>query len=57
MASTDKVKNVAQKAKGKIKEQTGKLTGNSKLERHGNIDQVKANAKQVGEKLKDALKK
>jgi uncharacterized protein YjbJ (UPF0337 family) len=57
MASTDKVKNVAQKTKGKIKEQTGKLTGNSKLERHGNIDQVKANAKQVGEKLKDALKK
>jgi uncharacterized protein YjbJ (UPF0337 family) len=57
MATTDKAKNVAQKSKGKIKEEAGKLTGNSKVERNGQIDQVKANAKQTGEKMKDTLKK
>lgn len=57
MASTDKAKNIAQKTKGKIKEETGKLTGNRKAERNGSIDQVKANVKQAGEKIKDALKK
>jgi uncharacterized protein YjbJ (UPF0337 family) len=57
LASTDKAKNVAQVTKGKVKEKAGKLTGDRDLERSGAIDQVKGNAKQVGEKIKDTLKK
>ena len=57
MAATDKVKNTAQRAKGKVKEETGKATGNDCLRRKGNADQTKGNLKQAGEKVKDAFKK
>jgi uncharacterized protein YjbJ (UPF0337 family) len=55
MATTDKVKNTAQQAKGKVKEAAGKVTGNDKLEKKGKIDQRKGDLKQAGEKVKDAL--
>ena len=57
MAKTDKVKNAKQLAKGKLKEATGKVTGNEKLRAEGQKDQSIANLKQAGEKVKDALKK
>jgi uncharacterized protein YjbJ (UPF0337 family) len=57
MATTDKAKNTAQQAKGKLKETAGKVSGNKKLRAEGKADQVKGNVKQAGEKLKDALKK
>ena len=57
MAATDKVKNTAQRAKGKVKEAAGKVTGNDKLRRKGKADQRKGNLKQAGEKVKDAFKK
>jgi len=57
MAATDKAKNEAQRAKGKVKEVAGKVTGNEKLEAKGHADQTKGNLKQSGEKVKDALKK
>ena len=57
MATTDKVKNTSQQAKGKLKETVGKVSGNDKLQAEGKADQVKGNLKQAGEKVKDAFKK
>ena len=57
MATTDKAKNTAQQAKGKLKETVGKVSGNNKLRAEGKADQVKGDVKQAGEKLKDAFKK
>lgn len=49
----DKARNASQNAKGKVKEATGKLTGNRKLESKGKSDQAKASVKKTGEKVKD----
>jgi uncharacterized protein YjbJ (UPF0337 family) len=57
MAATDKAKNTAQKAKGKVKESAGKATGNDKLRAKGKVDQKKGDLKQAGEKVKDAFRK
>jgi uncharacterized protein YjbJ (UPF0337 family) len=57
MATTDKVKNTAQQAKGKLKETIGRASGDDKLRAEGKADQMKGNVKQAGEKLKDAFKK
>lgn len=57
MATTDKAKNTAQETKGKIKEATGKATGNDRLRAKGVADQTKANVKQAGEHIKDAGEK
>jgi uncharacterized protein YjbJ (UPF0337 family) len=57
MAATDKAKNTAQRAKGKVKEAAGAVTGNDKLRKKGKTDQTKGNLKQAGEKVKDAFKK
>jgi uncharacterized protein YjbJ (UPF0337 family) len=55
MTTTDKAKNTAQRAKGKIKEEAGRVTGNDRLRNKGKTDQVKGDLKQAGEKVKDAL--
>jgi uncharacterized protein YjbJ (UPF0337 family) len=57
MAATDKAKNASQRAKGKVKEVAGSVSGNDRLRRKGKTDQVKGKVKQTGEKVKDALKK
>ena len=57
MTTSDKARNSAQQAKGKVKETAGKATGNHKLQAEGNADQMKGNLKQAGEKVKDAFKK
>ena len=56
MATTDKAKNTSQKAKGKLKEAAGEASGDNDLQAKGKADQTKANLKQAGEKVKDALK-
>ena len=56
MANKDKVKNSAQVAKGKVKKNAGKITGNGQLQVEGEADQMKGNLKQAGEKVKDAFK-
>ena len=57
MATSDKTKNSAEQAKGKLKEAAGAITGNDKLRAEGKADQTKANLKQAGEKVKDAFRK
>jgi uncharacterized protein YjbJ (UPF0337 family) len=57
MSAEDKIKNAAEKAKGKAKEGVGDATGDESLEAEGRADQAKGDLKQAGEKVKDALKK
>lgn len=56
MSLGDKIKNTAEDLTGKAKEATGKATGNESLEAEGKGDQVKSDAKQAGENVKDAAK-
>jgi uncharacterized protein YjbJ (UPF0337 family) len=56
MATIDKAKNSAQRAKGKVKEAAGRVTGDDKLRAKGKADQMKGDLKQAGEKVKDALR-
>jgi len=41
------------KAKGKAKEMTGKITGNREQEVDGKVDQMRGEAKKTREKLQD----
>jgi uncharacterized protein YjbJ (UPF0337 family) len=56
VSATDKAKNAAEEAKGKVKEVAGRVADDEKLENEGRADQAKADLKQAGEKVKDALK-
>ncbi len=51
----DKAKNMAQEAKGRVKETAGKVTDDEDLEAEGKKDKFAANMKQAGEKVKDAF--
>jgi len=55
MGLGDKIGNAGEEAAGKVKEATGKATGNESMEADGKGDQVSANVKQAGEKAKDAV--
>jgi len=52
----DKAKNKIDEIGGKAKEAIGKATGDENTENEGKFDQVKANLKDAGEKVKDAFK-
>jgi uncharacterized protein YjbJ (UPF0337 family) len=56
MSAADKAKDKVQVAKGKVKQGTGKATGDRTLEAEGQADQTKGSLKQAGEKVKDAFK-
>lgn len=56
MSLGDKIKHAAEDAVGKVKEATGKVTGNEELEAEGNAEQAKASVKQTGDKAGDAVK-
>ncbi|MBC3841143.1 CsbD family protein [Streptacidiphilus sp. 4-A2] len=56
MSTGDKAANLSEKAKGKVKETAGKVVGNERLQAEGKGDQVKGDAKQAGEKVKDVFK-
>lgn len=56
MTATNKLNNKAQYWGGKARESLGRLTGNRRTEYEGKLDQVKANLKDSGEKVKDALR-
>jgi uncharacterized protein YjbJ (UPF0337 family) len=50
------VTGAAEKVKGKIKEVTGHITGNDKLENEGKLDQVKGSAHNAIGNTKEASK-
>jgi uncharacterized protein YjbJ (UPF0337 family) len=57
MGVGDKIQNEAEHLGGKAKETAGNATGNDQLRAEGQKDQVVADAKKVGENVKDAFKK
>ncbi|MFP5022187.1 CsbD family protein [Pseudonocardia phyllosphaerae] len=55
MGNDDKINHKAQELQGKAKEAVGNVTDDEYLQAEGKSDQAKGNAKQVGDKLKDAV--
>ena len=56
MSVGDKISNAAEKAVGVAKETVGKATGDRETQAEGVAQKNKAEAKQAGEKTKDAAK-
>ncbi|BBY26388.1 CsbD family protein [Mycolicibacterium sediminis] len=56
MSFVDKAKNKAEDLGGQAKEKAGDATGDESTKNEGKADQVKANLKDAGEKVKDAFK-
>jgi uncharacterized protein YjbJ (UPF0337 family) len=56
MGLDDKIDNKSDELKGKAKEAAGKATDDERLEAEGRGDQMGADLKQAGEKVKDAFK-
>jgi uncharacterized protein YjbJ (UPF0337 family) len=52
----DRIEGSMEQAKGKVKEVTGKITGDSKLEIEGKADQVAGKMKSTVGGIKDAIK-
>jgi uncharacterized protein YjbJ (UPF0337 family) len=52
----DKFRDKAQVLRGRIKRNTGDVTGNRRLQAEGSADKVMGNLKQAGEKIKDAFR-
>jgi uncharacterized protein YjbJ (UPF0337 family) len=52
----DRVKGSMNEAKGKIKEAAGKVTGDEKLKREGQADQVAGKVQNIVGGIKDSLK-
>ncbi|MDF2829451.1 MAG: CsbD family protein [Mycobacterium sp.] len=57
MSGLDKAKNKVDDLGGQAKEAAGHATGDESTKNEGKADQVKANLKDAGEKVKDAFKK
>lgn len=56
MSFADKFRDKAQVLRGRIKRNTGDVTGNRRLQAEGSADKVMGNLKQAGEKIKDAFR-
>ena len=56
MTIENKLRNKAQYWGGRARETVGRVTGNRRTEYEGQRDQVKANLKDAGEKVKDAFR-
>ncbi len=56
MSTTSKIKNTSERMTGKVKEVVGSAVGNRDLKLEGQVDQMSANLKQAGEKVKDAFR-
>jgi uncharacterized protein YjbJ (UPF0337 family) len=57
VSNRDKARNFAQALKGRARKTAGKATGNRSAQAAGTAEKTKANLKQAGEKLKDAIRK
>jgi uncharacterized protein YjbJ (UPF0337 family) len=54
--NNEHVKGAVEKGKGKIEEAAGHVTGNTKLENEGKVDQVKGAAHNAAGDVKDSVK-
>ena len=56
MGFADKFRNKSQELRGRIKRNTGEVTGDRGLQAEGRADEMKSSLKQTGEKVKDAFR-
>jgi uncharacterized protein YjbJ (UPF0337 family) len=56
MTAKNKLNNKAQYWSGRAKETVGRVTGNRRTQYEGKLDQVKANLKDTGERVKGTFK-
>lgn len=56
MSFADKLTNKMQELRGRVKRNTGEVTGDRSLQAEGRADEVKGNLKQAGQKIKDAFR-
>lgn len=56
MSGEQKMKAKKEQAKGKAKEAVGRTVGNERLTAEGRAEQMKGDARQAKEKVKDVLK-
>lgn len=56
MSFGDKFRDKAQVLRGRLKRNTGEVTGDWRLQAEGRTDEVMGNLKQAGEKVKDAFR-
>jgi uncharacterized protein YjbJ (UPF0337 family) len=52
----NKFSNKVQELRGRVKRNTGEVTGDRHLQAEGRTDEVTSNLKQAGEKVKDAVR-
>jgi uncharacterized protein YjbJ (UPF0337 family) len=52
----DKFRDKAQELRGRIRRNTGEVTGDRGLQAEGRADEVMGNLRQAGEKIKDAFR-
>ncbi len=52
----NKLMDKAQELRGRIKRNTGEVTGSRRLQAEGRVDEVMGNLKLAGEKVKDAFR-
>jgi uncharacterized protein YjbJ (UPF0337 family) len=52
----NKFRDKTQVLRGRVKRDTGDVTGNRRLQAEGSADKVMGNLKQAGEKVKDAFR-
>jgi uncharacterized protein YjbJ (UPF0337 family) len=57
MTAKNKLNNKAQYWSGRAKETVGRVTGNRRTQYEGKLDQVKANLKDTGERVKGTFKR
>ncbi|MDX2560906.1 CsbD family protein [Streptomyces sp. TX20-6-3] len=56
MSGEEKMKAKKEQAKGKVQEATGRAVGNERLTAEGRAEQMKGDARQAKEKIKDTMK-
>jgi uncharacterized protein YjbJ (UPF0337 family) len=54
---TDKLNNKVREMRGRIKRNTGEVTGNRRLQAEGRAEEMTGNLRQAGEKFKDAFRR
>lgn len=55
MSATDKIRDKAEEAKGRVKESAGEALDDPYMEGEGKAEKASGNLKQAGEKVKDAF--
>jgi uncharacterized protein YjbJ (UPF0337 family) len=51
-----RIRHKAQRARGTVRQGTGRVTGNRRLRTRGRAEKARGNAKQAADKIKDAFK-